>query len=87
MTLQKKLSNYWEKIEKKHKTPKYVKSVKILDFKDLKKAFNQNNENYLKKIIKSMYEKKDAYILKNAAPKSLKNKMIKLANHYKNKKK
>ena len=55
MTLQKKLSNYWEKIEKKHKTPKYVKSVKDLDFKDLKKAFNQNNENYLKKIIKSFF--------------------------------
>ena len=83
MTLQKILSNYWDKIEKKHKTPRYVNSIKNLDFKDLKNAFNQNNEVYLKNLIKNMYEKKEAYILKNAAPKSLKNKMIKLADHYK----
>ena len=82
MTLQNNLAKYWDKIERKHKTPKYVKKVEYLEFKDLKTAFINNDEVYLKKIIKNMYEKKEAYILKNAAPKSLKNKMIKLADHY-----
>ena len=71
MTLQNNLAKYWDKIERKHKTPKYVKKVKDLEFKDLKNAFINNDEVYLKKIIKNMYEKREAYILKNAAPKSL----------------
>ena len=83
MTLQKDLSKYWDKIERSYKTPRYVKKIKELEFMDLKNAFKNNDKAYLKKIIKNMYEKKEAYILKNAAPKSLKNKMIKLANHYK----
>ena len=61
--------------------------MKDLDFKDLKKAIDNKNLIYLKKLIKNMYVKKEAYILKNSAEKKLKNTIIKLANHYKSKKK
>ena len=59
----------------------------MLEFNDLKKAIDNKNENYLKKIIKSMYVNKEAYILKNSATKTLKETIISLANHYKRTKK
>ena len=54
-----------------------------MEFDDLKKAIDDKNENYIKKIIKNMYIKKEAYILRNAATKKLKKTMLSLANHYK----
>jgi len=83
MSLKENLNKYWNYLEKKYPAPKYVKIVKNLEFEALKKAVEQKNEKYLKKIIKNMYLKREAYILKNSASKNLKNTIIDLANHYK----
>ena len=45
MTLQKTLSNYWNEVEKKSKTPRYVNSIKDLEFEDLKDAFQNFKSN------------------------------------------
>ena len=83
MLFQQNINKYWNYIESKYPTPKYVGRVKRLKFDDLKKAIDNKNESYLKKIIKSMYVKKEAYILKNSASKKLKRTILDLANHYK----
>ena len=81
--LEKNLKKYWKALEAKYAAPKFVKKIKDLQFKDLKDAVENKNENYLKNIIKNMYVKKEAYILKGAAPKNFKKIIIELANHYK----
>jgi len=81
--LDQKLNNYWKKLEEKYPYPNYVKKVKDLKFEDLKYAIDNKKEKYLKKIIKNMYMNREAYVLKNAAPKHLKDTMLSLANHYK----
>ena len=52
MNFQQNINKYWEDLEKKYPSPKYVGKVKYLDFRQLKKAMDNNNENYIKKIIK-----------------------------------
>ena len=81
--LEKNLNKYWKALEAKYAAPSFVKKIKDLQFKDLKDAVENKNENYLKNIIKNMYVKKEAYILKGAAPKNFKKIIIELANHYK----
>ena len=83
MSFQRNLNEYWDSLEKKYPAPKYVGRVKILKFEDLKKAIDNKNEKLLKKIIKSMYVKKEAYILKKSASKKLKETILNLAKHYK----
>ena len=83
MAFQKSINKYWEYLEKKYPTPKYVGQVKYIEFKDLKEAVDGQNETYLKRIIRNMYVKKEAYILKNAGSKKLKETILDLANHYK----
>ena len=83
MSLQKNINKYWDYLEKKYPSPQYVGQVKYLEFKDLKEAIDSKNEDYLKKIIKNMYVNKEAYILRNAAKKNLKETILDLANHYK----
>ena len=83
MSLSKKLNNYWTYLEKKYEPPKYVSKLKNLEFMKLKDASDKNNEKFLKKIIKNMYVKREAYILKNSAPKKLKRTILDLANIYK----
>jgi hypothetical protein len=78
-----KIQSYWNYLEQKYPCPKYVKKVKTLEFKELKKAVDTKNKNYLKKIIKNMYVNGEAVILKNSASKNLKKTVIDLANHYK----
>ena len=87
MNFQQNINKYWEDLEKKYPSPKYVGKVKYLDFRQLKKAMDNNNENYIKKIIKNMYVKKEAYILRNSAPVKLKKTILDLVNHYKKTKK
>jgi hypothetical protein len=87
MTLINKINKYWNFLENAYTPPKYVKSVKELKFIDLKKAIDNKDELYLKKIIRKMYVDKEAYILKECAPKNLKNVMLNLVNLYKLKKK
>ena len=83
MSLQKNINKYWDYLEKKYPSPRYVGKVKCMEFKDLKKAVNNKNENYIKKLIKNMYVKKEAYIVRNSGSKKLKKTIIDLANHYK----
>ena len=83
MSFNQNINKYWNYLEKKYPAPKYVGQVKYMEFKDLKKATDNENENYLKKIIKNMYVKKEAYILRNSATKGLKETVLDIANHYK----
>ncbi len=87
MSLINQINKYWQHLEKKYSPPKYVKTVKDLKFVDLKKAIDQKNINFIKKIIKKMYVDKEAYILKKCAPKDLKKTMLDLVNIYKKNKK
>ena len=81
--LNKNLNKYWVELEEKYSPPSYVKKIKNLEFEDLKNAVNNKKEKYLRELIRNMYLKKEAYILKNAAPKNFKKTIIDLANHYK----
>jgi hypothetical protein len=83
MSFQKKINKYWDYLEQRYPSPKYVGQVKCIEFKDLKEAIDSKNEIYLKKIIRSMYVKKEAYIIRNAATKNLKETILDLADHYK----
>ena len=83
MLLEQNINKYWDYLEQKYPSPKYVGKVKYMEFKDLKKATDSKNENYLKKIIKNMYVKREAYILRNSATKGLKETVLDIANHYK----
>ena len=62
------IKNYWEKLEKKKKPPKYVRKINVIEFDELKKKFSSKNQSAIKKIVKKMYDG-DAYILRNAAKK------------------
>ena len=83
MFMHQKINEYWSHLEKKHKPPTYIDKVKILDFNKLKQEADSRNEKYLKKLINGMYLKKEAYILRNAAPNKFKDIVLDLANHYK----
>ena len=83
MSLQKNLNEYWNLLESKYPAPETVSKIRTLKFDDLKKGIDSKNEKYLKKIIRAMYVKKEAFILKKSAPTKLKEIIIELANHYK----
>ena len=83
MSFNQNINKYWNHLEQKYPAPIYVGQVKYMEFEDLKKAIDSKNENYLKKIIKNMYVKREAYILRNSAKKKLKETILDLANHYK----
>ena len=83
MSLQQNINKYLDYLDQKYPSPKYVGKVKYMEFKDLKKAIDSKNENYLKEIIKNMYVKREAYILRNSATIKLKETILDLANHYK----
>ena len=87
MNLPNELNKYWNYLEGKYPSPRYVKKVKKLNFSKLKKEIDNKNYKYLKNLIRKMFVEKDAYILKNSANKNLKNTIIQLANYYKKNKK
>lgn len=76
-----KIAKFWLALEAENSPPKYVKTVNILDFEEIKRAVDGGNEANIKKIIENMYDG-DAYILRGAARKSLKKTMLKLAKYY-----
>ena len=82
-----KINQYWDYLENKYPTPKYIGKIKNLEFSKLKQGIDNKNENYIKKLIRDMYVNNQAYILKNCAPKNLKKTVIDLANFYKKTKK
>ncbi len=75
------IKNYWTRIESKSPPPKYVKKVSVIDFDDLRKNLDQKKQFYIKSLIKKMYSG-EAFILRNAAKKKLKDIILKLAKHY-----
>ena len=83
MSFNQNINKYWNYLEQKYPAPIYVEQVKYMEFEDLKKAIDRKNENYLKEIIKNMYAKREAYILRNSATIKLKETILDLANHYK----
>ena len=83
MSLKKIINDYWGYLEKRYSSPRFVGEIKNLEFEDLKNAIDTKNEIFLKKMVRNMYLKKEAYILKNAAKKNLKKIILELANHYK----
>ena len=80
------VNKYWETLERKKSAPNYVKKVSIIEFDLLKKSINQKNELFIKSLAKKMYDG-EAFILRNAAKKSLKNTVINLAKYYDKKQK
>jgi len=80
------IKNFWEHLEKKSSAPKYVTKINIVQFKDLKKKADIKEEFYIKNIIKKMY-KGEAFIVRNAAKKNLKEITVKLAKYYDKKEK
>ena len=62
MKLINKINKYWNYLEKKIPPPKYVGRVSNLDFMTLKKAVDDENEKFLKNIIRRMYVNKEAYV-------------------------
>ena len=72
------MRNYWEKMEAKNAPPKFVKKINTLEFSKLKKSINEKNEIFVKNLAKKMYNG-EAFILRNAASKKLKNVIIQLA--------
>ena len=49
ISFSKNINQYWNYLEKKYPTPKYIGKIKYLEFKDLKKAVDDKNEKYIKK--------------------------------------
>ena len=83
----KNLQTYWNYLEKKYQPPVSVSKVNILDFKKLKKEIDSKNIFFTKNLIRKMYKNGEAFILRNASKKTLKEKIVKLAKHYDKKQK
>ena len=81
------LQIYWNYLEKKYRPPVSVSKVNILDFKKLKKEIDKKNVFFIKNIIRKMYINGEAFILRNASKKNLKEKIVKLAKYYDKKQK
>lgn len=86
MNFNKYIQNYWLTLEKDNPPPKYVSKVNDLEFSTLKKAIDDKNINFIKRLIKRIYINKEAFILKHSAPKNLKKTILDLAEKYKKKK-
>lgn len=80
------IKNYWKKLERKKPAPRFVKKVNLIEFKDLKSSINSKNKFYIKNLIRKMYDG-EAFIVRNAAKKNLKNIIINLAKYYDKKQK
>lgn len=77
----KAIKKYWNKLESKLSPPTHISKVSVIHFEDLKKACKSKNEFYIKSLIKKMYSG-NAFIVRNAAKKNLRNTMINLAKQY-----
>lgn len=80
------IKKYWTKLEKSKKPPKFVKKINLIEFQDLKKSIDKKNEFYTKNLIRKMYAG-EAFIVRNAAKKTLRDTVISLAKHYDKKQK
>ena len=79
------IKNLWKKLENKYPPPKYVTKINIIEFKNIKNSIDNKKNIYVKNIIKKMY-KGEAFIVRNAAQKKLRDTVIELAKVYDKKK-
>ena len=80
------IKKYWKSLESKYPIPTYVTKVKEIEFKTLKDILDNKKEYKIKQLIRDMYIKKYAFILRNASNSSLKDTIIKLSSEYDKKK-
>ena len=80
------IKNIWEDLENKLPAPKHVTKINIIEFEYLKNKIDDKKHHFIKNIIKKMY-KGEAFIVRNAAQKRLKDTVIGLAKFYDKKKK
>lgn len=80
------IKKYWESLEKSKAAPTFVTKINTIDFKKVKAALDSKNTIYIKSLLTKMYNG-EAFILRNAAKKKLKNIVINLAKFYDKKKK
>ena len=81
MNLNTKINKYWNYLEKRKKPPKSVNKVNIINFEIIKQQVDKKNEFYLKNFIRKLYNG-EAFILRDAGKKKLKNVILKLAKLY-----
>ncbi len=86
MSLSNNLKSYWKFLEKRNKPPTFITKINILDFSKLRLAFREQNIFFLKNIARKMY-KGEAFILRKAASKNLRDLIINLAKIYDKKQK
>ena len=79
------IKKYWNNLESKLSPPTYVSKVSVINFKDFQNACQKKNEFYIKSLIKKMYNG-NAFIIRKAAKKSLRQTIINLAEYYDKKK-
>lgn len=72
---------FWKDLEEKSPPPKYVIDVQEINFDYLKKQIDEHNQDYIYNLIKKMHSGV-AFIIRNAANKSLKETIIALAKEY-----
>ncbi len=75
------IKKYWNKIESQSTPPKFVKKISVINFDILRKNLRDKKEFYIKSLIKRMYSG-EAFIVRNAAKKNLKETILKLAKFY-----
>jgi len=66
------IKKYWESLEKSKAAPTFVTKINTIDFKKVKAALDSKNTIYIKSLLTKMYNG-EAFILRNAAKKKLKN--------------
>jgi len=80
------INNLWKNLQEGKSEPQYVTKINIIKFTDLKKNIDKKKFPYLKNIIKKIYHG-EAFILRGAADKKLKDTIIELAKAYDKKEK
>ena len=79
------IQNIWKVLENSLPAPKHVTKINTIEFKDLKNKVDEKKNHYIKNIITKMY-KGEAFIVRNAAQKKLRDTVIELAKVYDKKK-
>ena len=71
----------WNDLEKQDNPPKFVSKINLIEFSTLKGIVDNKNLTQVKYLIRCMYEGQ-AFIVRGAAPKSLKNVVLALTEEY-----
>ena len=77
-----KIKNFWKFLEDNYPKPKFIKKINVIDFSKLKKALDEENFSFVKRVIENLYLNNEAYIFKKAVSPKLRDISIYLANLY-----